>query len=142
MKKIIGFISYATTAALFLSACTAENLRNDNENVGKTVTVHFGTENTDPASTKATLTPDEGETAFQAAWENGDELKVKYSNNSGIETATGTTTATWKSTSFESTMPKYTGMWIYDAAYPVPASDNSVDFGPNRTQKGNAYNSR
>ena len=127
-------------AALAFSACT-EELNNENINGGKTVTVHFGTENTDP-STKATLTPNEGETAFQAAWENGDELKVKYSNDSGIETATGTTTATWKSTSFESTMPEYTGMWIYDAAYPVPASDNSVDFGPNRTQKGNAYNSR
>ena len=78
MKKIIGFISCAATAALFLSACTAENLRNDNENVGKTVTVHFGTENTNP-STKATLTPtNEGETAFQAAWENGDKIAVKY----------------------------------------------------------------
>lgn len=140
MKQICRFLSIAAMAALAFSACT-EELNNENINGGKTVTVHFGTENTDP-STKATLTPNEGETAFQAAWENGDELKVKYSNDSGIETATGTTTATWKSTSFESTMPEYTGMWIYDAAYPVPASDNSVDFGPNRTQKGNAYNSR
>ena len=128
-------------AALAFSACT-EELNNENINGGKTVTVHFGTENTDP-STKATLTPDAGETAFQAAWENGDEIKVKYSNDSKSETATGTTTATWNGTSFESKMPEYTGMWIYDAAYPVPSeSDNSVDFGPNRTQKGNAYNSK
>ena len=128
-------------AALAFSACT-EELNNDKINGGKTVTVHFGTENTDP-STKATLTPDAGETAFQAAWENGDEISVKYSNDSESENATGTTTATWKSTSFESTMPEYTGMWIYDAAYPVPdATDSHVDFGPNRTQKGNAYNSK
>lgn len=128
-------------AALAFSACN-EELNNDNINGGKTVTVHFGTENTDP-STKATLTPDKEETAFKAAWEDGDKLKVKYSNDSGVETATGTTTATWKSTSFESTMPEYTGMWIYDAAYPVPdATDSHVDFGPNRTQKGNAYNSK
>lgn len=140
MKKICRLLSLVAVAALCFSACT-EELNNDKINGGKTVTVHFGTENTDP-STKATLTPDADETVFQAAWENGDELKVNYSNDSGIETATGTTTATWKSTSFESTMPEYTGMWIYDAAYPVPASDNSVDFGPNRTQKGNAYNSR
>ena len=141
MKKICRFLSIAAMAALAFSACT-EELNNENINGGKTVTVHFGTENTDP-STKATLTPDAGETAFQAAWENGDELKVKYSNDSGIETATGTTTATWNGTSFESTMPEYTGLWIYDAAYPVPAeSDNSVDFGPKRTQKGNAYNSK
>ncbi len=129
-------------AALAFSACT-EELNNDNINGGKTVTVHFGTENTDPASTKATLTPNDGETAFQAAWENGDAIKVEYSNDSKSETATGTTTATWNGTSFESKMPEYTGMWIYDAAYPVPSeSDSSVDFGPNRTQKGNAYNSK
>ena len=141
MKQICRFLSIAAMAALAFSACT-EELNNDNINGGKTVTVHFGTENTDP-TTKATLTPNKGETAFQAAWENGDEIKVKYSNDSESETATGTTTATWNGTSFESQMPEYTGMWIYDAAYPVPSeSDNSVDFGPNRTQKGNAYNSK
>lgn len=128
-------------AALAFSACT-EELNNDNINGGKTVTVHFGTENTDP-STKATLTPNEGETAFQAAWENGDEISVKYSNDNGEDGVTGTTTAIWNGKSFESTMPEYTGLWIYDAAYPVPSEfDNSVDFGPNRTQKGNAYNSK
>ena len=140
MKQICRFLSIAAMAALAFSACT-EELNNDNINGGKTVTVHFGTENTDP-STKATLTPDAGETAFQAAWENGDELKVKYSNDNG-DGVTGTTTATWNGTSFESTMPEYTGFWIYDAAYPVPSeSNNSVDFGPNRTQKGNVYNSK
>lgn len=128
-------------AALAFSACT-EELNNDNINGGKTVTVHFGTENTDP-STKAILTPNEGETAFQAAWENRDAISVKYSNDNGEEGVTGTTTATWNGTSFESTMPEYTGIWIYDAAYPVPdATDSHVDFGPNRTQKGNAYNSK
>ena len=141
MKQICRFLSIAAMAALAFSACT-EELNNDNINGGKTVTVHFGTENTDP-STKATLTPDKEETAFKAAWENGDEIKVKYSNDSESETATGTTTATWNGTSFESKMPEYTGMWIYDAAYPVPSeSDSSVDFGPNRTQKGNVYNSK
>lgn len=143
MKKIMKSFTLLAVAALGLSACNDDKLVPDNGNAdGKFVTVHFGAEAAIEGATKATLTPDGGETAFQAAWENGDELKVKYSNDSGIETATGTTTATWKSTSFESTMPEYTGMWIYDAAYPVPASDNSVDFGPNRTQKGNAYNSK
>ena len=143
MKKFMKSFALLAVAALGLSACNDDKLVPDNGNAdGKFVTVHFGAEAAIEGATKATLTPDGGETTFQAAWENGDELKVKYSNDSGIETATGTTTATWKSTSFESTMPEYTGMWIYDAAYPVPASDNSVDFGPNRTQKGNAYNSR
>lgn len=140
MKQICKFLSIAAMAALAFSACT-EELNNDNINGGKTVTVHFGTENTDP-TTKATLTPNEGETAFQAAWENEDSIKVEHSNDNG-DGVTGTTTATWNGTSFESTMPEYTGMWIYNAAYPVPSeSDNSVDFGPNRTQKGNAYNSK
>lgn len=144
MKKFMKSFALLAVAALGLSACNDDKLVPDNGNAdGKFVTVHFGAEAAIEGATKATLTPNEGETAFQAAWEKGDELKVKYSNDSGIETATGTTTATWNSTSFESKMPEYTGTWIYDAAYPVPSeSDNSVDFGPNRTQKGNAYNSR
>ena len=143
MKQISRILSFAAAAAMCFSACSPEELKNGVVNVSKFVTVHFGTENTDPASTKATLTPNAGETAFQAAWENEDKISVKYSNDSESETATGTTTATWNGTSFESKMPEYTGMWIYDAAYPVPSeSDSSVDFGPNRTQKGNAYNSK
>lgn len=139
MKKIIGFISCAAAAALVFSACTAEDLKNDNENVSKTVTVHFGTENTDPASTKATLTPNEGETAFQAAWENGDVISVYYLND---ELTEGTVSATWNGSSFTAELPTYTGEWDYRAAYPVPDSqDSHVDFGPSRTQKGNAYNS-
>ena len=130
-------------AALAFSACT-EELNNDNINGGKTVTVHFGTENTDPASTKATLTPDAGETAFQAAWEKGDEISVYYINDKEVENdfQNGIVPATWNGNSFSAELPEYTGEWDYRAAYPVPdAVDNHVDFGPNRTQKGNAYNS-
>lgn len=128
-------------AALAFSACT-EELNNDKINGGKTVTVHFGTENTDP-STKATLTPNEGETAFQAAWENGDVLSVEY-----ISPTTATNKiipATWDAENkmFSAELPNETGAWDFSACYPVPnASDNSVDFGPARTQKGNAYNSK
>ena len=125
-------------AALAFSACT-EELNNDNINGGKTVTVHFGTENTDP-STKATLTPNAGETAFQAAWENEDAISVYYLTDDLTE---GTVVATWNGSSFAAELPEYTGEWDYRAAYPIPdATDNHVDFGPNRTQKGNAYNSK
>ena len=138
MKQICRFLSIAAMAALAFSACT-EELNNDNINGGKTVTVHFGTENTDP-STKATLTPNAGETAFQAAWENGDAISVYYLNGNYED---GTVPATWNESSFSAELPAYTGEWVYKAAYPVPSeSDNSVDFGPNRTQKGNAYNSK
>lgn len=137
MKQISKFLSIAAMAALAFSACT-EELNNDNINGGKTVTVHFGTENVDP-STKATLTPDEEETAFQAAWENGDVISVYYLND---ELTEGTVSATWNGSSFTAELPEYTGEWDYRAAYPVPdANDNHVDFGSARTQKGNAYNS-
>ena len=144
MKKIIGFISCAATTALFLSACTAENLRNDNENVGKTVTVHFGTENTNP-STKATLTPDAGETAFQAAWENGDKIAVKYTYvaDNISEAVPGTWDASTSKFSAEIqdlTEGEEVLEMKYQASYPY-SEDGYVDFGSARTQTGAAYNS-
>lgn len=145
MKQISRLLSFAAAAAMCFSACSPEELKNGEVNVSKFVTVHFGTENTDPASTKATLTPNEGETAFQAAWENGDELSVYYINDKVVENdfQNGIVPATWNGNSFSAELPEYTGEWEYRAAYPIPdAKDNHVDFGPNRTQKGNAYNSK
>lgn len=142
MRKIFNTFAYAAIAALALSSCAKEKLQPADELTGKLVTVHFGTENTDP-STKATLTPNDGETAFQAAWENGDQILISYSYDGGNPSiTTGTCTGTWKDNSFEASLTGGNGVWIYDAAYPVPAKDNSVDFGSNRTQKGNAYNSK
>lgn len=140
MRKIFNTFAYAAIAALALSSCAKEKLQPADELTGKLVTVHFGTENTDP-STKATLTPeDAGETAFQAAWENGDVLSVYYINGKYDE---GTVPANWNGSKFSAELPEYTGQWEYYAAYPVPdATDKHVDFGTNRTQKGNAYNSK
>ena len=139
MKTFSKFFTYAAVAAFALSSCTSEKLKNDELNSGKTVTVHFGAETTDPSS-KATLTPNDGETAFQAAWENDDALSVYYLNANDQE---GTISATWNGKSFNAELPTYIGEWTYDAAYPVPdAIDSHVDFGSNRTQKGNAYNSK
>lgn len=143
MKQISRFLSFAAAAAMCFSACSPEELKNGEVNVSKFVTVHFGTENTDPASTKATLTPtDEYETAFQAAWEKGDEISIEYiSPEYNNDIITGTWDATNKK--FSANLPNEKGAWDYQAAYPVPsASDNSVDFGSNRTQKGNTYNSK
>lgn len=138
MKTLFKTFAYAAISALALSSCAKEKLQPADELTGKLVTVHFGTENTDP-STKATLTPDAGETAFQAAWENEDQILISYSYNYGNPS---TTTGRWKDNSFEANLTGGKGVWIYDAAYPVPAENNSVDFGSNRTQKGNAYNSK
>ena len=141
MKTLFKTFAYAAIAALALSSCAKEKLQPADELTGKLVTVHFGTENTDP-STKATLTPDAGETAFQAAWENEDEISIEYiSPESNNDIIVGTWDATNKK--FSASLPDETGSWAYQAAYPVPSvSDNSVDFGANRTQKGNAYNSK
>lgn len=139
MKTCSKFFTYAAVAVFALSSCTSEKLKNDELNSGKTVTVHFGAETTDPSS-KATLTPD-GETAFKAAWENEDKILISYSFNNQPQTPT---TGTWNldSKSFEADLLDDNGDWVYKAAYPVPASDNSLEFGSNRTQKGNAYNSK
>lgn len=144
MKTLFKTFAYAAIAALALSSCAKEKLQPADELTGKLVTVHFGTENTDP-STKATLTPDAGETAFQAAWEKEDVLSVYYINdneeNGNYEE--GTVPAIWDGSKFSAELPEYTGEWEYKAAYPVPdATDKHVDFGTNRTQKGNAYNSK
>ena len=80
-------------AALGLSACTGEKLVPDNGNAdGKFVTVHFGAEAAIEGATKATLTPDDGETAFQSAWENEDKIAVKYTYVADVisETVPGT----------------------------------------------------
>lgn len=141
MKTLFKTFAYAAIAALALSSCAKEKLQPADELTGKLVTVHFGTENTDP-STKATLTPDAGETAFQAAWENEDKISIEYiSPESNNDIIVGIWDATNKK--FSASLPDETGSWAYQAAYPVPSvSDNSVDFGANRTQKGNAYNSK
>ena len=94
MKKLMRTFALMAAAALGLNACTGEKLVPDNGNAdGKLVTVHFGAEAAIEGATKATLTPNEGETAFQADWENEDEISVKYSNDNGKDGVTGTTTA-------------------------------------------------
>ena len=140
MKTLFKTFAYAAIAALAFSSCVKENLKPADEITGKLVTVHFGTENTDPSTTRATLTPNAWETAFQAAWENEDQIYISYSLDYA---KANLTTGTWKGTSFEAELlTEGNGVWIYDAAYPVPADDNSVDFGSSRTQKGNAFNSK
>lgn len=143
MKQICRFLSIAAMAALAFSACT-EELNNDNINGGKTVTVHFGTENTDP-STKATLTPNAGETAFQAAWENEDKIAVKYTYVA--DNIPDVVPGTWDASTskFSAEIQDLTeGEEVlemrYQASFPYSETEY-VDFGSARTQIGAAYNS-
>ena len=80
MKHYIKLFFAAAVAALGLASCAKEvaPVETSKDNL---VTVHFGATAGIEGATKATLTPNEQETLFTSAWENGDELNVKYSND-------------------------------------------------------------
>lgn len=141
MKQFSKLFFAAAVAALGLASCAKEvaPVETPKDNL---VTVHFGATAGIEGATKATLTPNEQETLFTSAWENGDVLGVKYYNDNMAEEQV--VHATWNETSysFSTALPEFTGRWIYRAAYPAPEADGSVEFGSSRTQKGNAYNSK
>lgn len=141
MKHYTKLFFAAAVAALGLASCAKEvaPVETPKDNL---VTVHFGATAGIEGATKATLTPDEQETLFTSAWENGDVLSVKYLNDNMTEGQD--VHATWNETSysFSTALPEFTGRWIYRAAYPAPEADGSVEFGSPRTQKGNDYNSK
>lgn len=136
MKQFSKLFFAAAVAALGLASCAKEvaPVETPKDNL---VTVHFGATAGIEGATKATLTPDEQETLFTSAWENGDVLSVKYSFDYGTPKET---TATWSSdkSCFEAQIGGGNGIWIYDALYPTP---KEVSFGSERTQNGNNYNS-
>lgn len=137
MKHYTKLFFAAAVAALGLASCAKEvaPVETPNDNL---VTVHFGATAGIEGATKATLTPNEQETLFTSAWENGDALSVKYSFDYG---ASKETTATWSAdkSCFEAQIGGGNGIWIYDALYPTP---KEVSFGSERTQNGNNYNSK
>lgn len=141
MKQFSKLFFAAAVAALGLASCAKEvaPAETPKDNL---VTVHFGATAGIEGATKATLSPNEQETLFTSAWENGDVLSVKYFNDNMAEKQT--VHATWNETSysFSTALPEFTGRWIYRAAYPAPEADGSVEFGSSRTQKGNDYNSK
>ena len=139
MKNFNKIFFAAVAAAFGLVSCSQE-LTPVEKPQGNLVTVNFGAEAAIESATKATLTTTD-ELTFKSAWENGDALSVEYISP---ETADNKIiTATWNGTSFEAKgLPNETGAWDYTACYPKPdEKDNHIDFGANRTQKGNAYNS-
>ena len=142
MKNFNKIFFAAVAAAFGLVSCSQE-LTPVEKPQGNLVTVNFGAEASITCPTKATLTT-EGEKLFTSAWENGDALSVKYSNDNKTAGATtsGVVSATWTTDHFEAKMPEYHGMWDYNVVYPEPDAEGVVDFGSARTQKGNAYNSK
>ena len=141
MKQFSKLFFAAAVAALGLASCAKEvaPVETPKDNL---VTVHFGATAGIEGATKATLTPDEQETLFTSAWENGDVLSVKYGYDNENTTTSGVVSATWSTDHFETQMPEHHGMWDYNVVYPEPDANSKVDFGSARTQKGNAYNSK
>lgn len=139
MKQFSKLFFAAAVAALGLASCAKEvaPVETTKDNL---VTVHFGATAGIEGATKATLTPNEQETLFTSAWENGDALSVEYISPEGNNQ---TVTGTWTGSGFKAEgLPNETGAWDYTACYPVPDSkDSHIDFGANRTQNGNSYNS-
>lgn len=143
IMKNFNKIFFAAVAAAFGLASCSQELTPVEKPQGNLVTVNFGAEASITCPTKATLTT-EDEKLFTSAWENGDALSVKYSNDNKTAGATtsGAVSATWTTDHFEAKMPEYHGMWDYNVVYPEPDAEGVVDFGSARTQKGNAYNSK
>ena len=140
MKHYTKLFFAAAVAALGLASCAKEvaPIETPKDNL---VTVHFGATAGIEGATKATLTPNETETLFTSAWENGDVLSVKYTNDNK-PAGNGTVSASWSTDHFEAEMPVYKGTWDYNVVYPAPDAESKVDFGSARTQKGNVYNSK
>ena len=140
MKNLYKSLAFAAIAAATLISCNKEPqpVEQPGPKTGATV-IEFNAQVADPG-TKATLTPNEGETEFTAAWEGNDELRLIVSNSSDTEE----TTATWDATKsvFSATFQDLSGQntWTYKAIWPVPSKDG-IDFGSGRVQNGNAYNS-
>lgn len=143
IMKNFNKIFFAAVAAAFGLASCSQELTPVEKPQGNLVTVNFGAESSITCPTKATLTT-EDEKLFTSAWENGDALSVKYSNDNETNGATtsGVVSATWSTEHFEAQMPEYRGVWNYNVVYPAPDAEGVVDFGSARTQKGNAYNSK
>ncbi len=142
MKNLIKSMALLAVAAMGLSACNEQNLTPEQVGKGEFVTVHFGANSSIEPATKATLIT-EDEATFKSAWENGDALSVEYYNG-GTANTTGKVEAKWvdATSSFDTTLPEYTGTWTYDAVYPAPDAEGEVDFGSARVQNGNLYNSK
>lgn len=141
--KNFNKIFFAAVAAAFGLASCSQELTPVEKPQGNLVTVNFGAEASITCPTKATLTT-EDEKLFTSAWDDGDALSVKYSNDNETNGATtsGVVSATWSTEHFEAQMPEYRGVWNYNVVYPAPDAEGVVDFGSARTQKGNAYNSK
>lgn len=135
--KNFNKIFFAAVAAAFGLASCSQELTPVEKPQGNLVTVNFGAETAIESATKATLTTTD-ELTFKSAWENGDVLSVEYMSPTNIDIVT----AQWNGKHFTAEgLPDETGEWLYEGWFPAPVGAK-CDFGGNRIQNGDAYNSQ
>ena len=150
MKNLFKSSMLVAIVAAALVGCSKDTTE-ANAPVVKGTTVYFKAEVTDDTDgSRASLTPDQDETLFTAAWENTDEIGISAESMKGDDlhydyNLCGTRKNDVFSTTFPN-CPESADLWYYYAYYPyvdtVDAENNvTVPFGSARTQKGNAYNS-
>ena len=148
MKNLFKSSMLVAIVAAALVGCSKDTTET-NAPVVKGTTVHFKAEVTDDTDgSRASLTPDQDETLFTAAWEKADSIGIYATDGDNVDSnAKGKYDSDDKA--FSATFTNCTHashMWSYYAYYPyvdtVDAENNAtVPFGSARTQKGNAYNS-
>lgn len=137
MKKIYSIISGLAIASMAFVGCQQE-IKEEINPAKNTITLNFAAETVDPTSSKASLTPNEDETAFAAAWENNDKIGISAASASGeINNVMGTWTGSAFSTDFEGSLGdemSFVGVFPYN-------EEGEIEFGSGRVQNGNDYNS-
>ena len=136
MRKISAIISSLAIAAIAFVGC--QQLE-ENTPVSKTIKLNFAAETVDPAASKATLTPNDGETAFDAAWENSDKIGI-CARLEG-EVYNGNVLGTWNGSAFTTAFEGDDGVEMsFVGVYPYDEC-GEIGFGSNRVQNGNDFNS-
>lgn len=130
-------------AAWGFAACTNDDFENPqsvSDLPEETVTVRFCAEST-IEETKATLTPNEAEDLFTAAWETTDCLGV-YTTYNGTTKKESNAPLHYDGRYFSGELKTQADVtaWNYYAYYPYQSSNSAIPFGESRTQRGNTFN--
>lgn len=143
MKKFFNYILCASLAAVIIPSCVKEAVDDSvkTPTVEKNSVISFKAYQ-NPVVTKASLTPNAGDTEFTASWTDGDEMVLNA--NSAAESFNHDATSTWDASEEEfdadfgeAVLPEGTSDWVYKAWYPAK---NNIAFA-DRVQNGNSFNS-
>ena len=150
MKNLFKSSMLVAIVAAALVGCSKDTTET-NAPVVKGTTVHFKAEVADDTDgSRASLTPDQDETLFTAAWEKTDEIGISAKSKKGDDIKDDyNLCGTRKNDVFSTTFlncPDSADLWDYYAYYPYTANASTdynitIPFGGERIQYGNDYNS-